>query len=197
MKNNNKAISEILPRTLETLASSVVQPTTPPPPPASLSETERSEKKQRWLDKWLSMRLHHPKLQALAEDVYSFCQEYAKHPVRGTRLLIYGENGTGKTLAAKAIHRWAYRNAMQIPLVPGENGSTLAESVFFHWPTCVKRMKEGNWGIVDEMLPVTLLVVDDIGAEHYLYVASIVKLYLLLVHRVHALTDTTQNISHE
>jgi DNA replication protein DnaC len=113
-------------------------------------------------------------------------------------MIISGENGTGKSHSAKAIHNWASRLAMRIPLVISDDGEMrLADTMFVHWPTTVDRFKEGNWYLVQEMMPVSLLVIDDIGAEHDPSRAGMEKLYLILERRVAKWTVITTNVPPE
>jgi DNA replication protein DnaC len=168
-----------------------------PPPDDSLTDKQKSQK-QAWLDKWLRLNPHHPLLARLQNEVWSFCANYAKRPSSGYRMIISGENGTGKSHSAKAIHNWASRLAMRIPLVISDDGEMrLADTMFVHWPTTVDRFKEGNWYLVQEMMPVSLLVIDDIGAEHDPSRAGMEKLYLILERRVAKWTVITTNVPPE
>lgn len=129
----------------------------------------------------------------LQRDVYNFCADYAKCPSEGYRLMIYGQNGCGKTHTARAIARWASLAAINLPLVSGDEGQRLATSEFFNWPKVVSDLKRGSWEIVDDMMPVNMLVLDDIGAEHDPSQMAVEKLYLLLERRVNMWTVVTTN----
>jgi DNA replication protein DnaC len=130
----------------------------------------------------------------MEDDLYQFCSEYAKNPRRGRRLVIFGENGSGKSHAVKAINFWANRIAMQIPLVDAEAGIRLADSCLVAWPRIVDDFKNGQWDLED-LFNSALLIVDDIGAEHDPSRVGIEKLYLLLERRAQKWTILTTNIS--
>lgn len=187
-------------RILATLESSKARRTTPPPTAEKSSETRR----RLWLDKWLRINATHPQLQALEKAVYQFCGDYAKSPRIGHRLLIYGENGTGKSHAARTIFHWARDIAMQIPCVKQEEniddpsmentGFGLATASMWNWTTMMNRMKNGEWQLIEDLFTPHMLIVDDIGADHDPSKLGVEKLYLLLERREFKWTVMTTNI---
>lgn len=183
-----KSVAEIV-KTLEMSGSSVAQPTTLQSPLPS----KNANGKRQWLDKWLRIKAHHPQLEQLEESVYRFCCDYARSPRRGRRIVIFGENGSGKSHAAKAVNHWANRIAMQIPLVDAETGVRLADSSLVNWPRIVDGFKNGQWDLED-LFDAALLIIDDIGAEHDPSRVGIEKLYLLLERRAQKWTILTTNI---
>lgn len=200
-----ETIEQTCQRILATLESSKAQRTTPPPASENSNASELNIRKRNWLDKWLRLETaNHPQLLELENVVYQFCSDYSKCPKRGYRLVIFGENGSGKTHAARAIWRWAHRIAMHIPLVntddrPGfENtGFGLATAEFHSWATLINRMKGGEWEFLEELFPVHLLALDDVGAEHDPSKIGAEKLYLLLERREFKWTIITTNIGQE
>lgn len=132
----------------------------------------------------------------LENSVYEFCRDYSRTPSRGERLIIYGENGTGKSLAAKAINRWANRAAIELPVVLGIGEDAeyrLPICKFYNWPSLMTEMKSGEWGIVEEILPAELLILDDVGAEHDPSHIAVERLYVVLEARVNRWTIITTN----
>jgi DNA replication protein DnaC len=137
----------------------------------------------------------HPQVVALENAVYDFCTAYAKHPREGYRLIIHGENGAGKSHAAKAINAWAKRMAMWLPWVVNENASLgLATSGYYSWPQLMNEMKSGAWDNLDELYEKNLVVLDDVGADHDPSKIGVEKLYLLLERRSKKWTVITTNI---
>lgn len=67
------------------------------------------------------------------------------------------------------------------------------DCVFVNWAARVSEFKSGSWGI-DDMLDATVLILDDIGAEHDPTRAAVEKLYLILEHRENRHTWVTTNI---
>lgn len=184
---HTETLEEILKRTLATLGSAKEQQTTPLP--------SKGSNKEAWARKWLKLKTGHPQLQRLEAAAFEFCCGYATRPARGSRLLIYGANGTGKSHTAKAIWHWANRIAMHIPLVTDEGcGARLATCELFNWPEVVNCLKAGDWELVERMMPVNLLILDDLGAEHDPSKMGIEKLYLLLERREIKWTVITTNV---
>lgn len=182
-----QAISEIVPRILEMQARASLQPTSKP----SFDES----KKRKWLDKWLCLTSHHsPQLKQLETAIYEFCLGYAKSPREGYRLIIYGNYGSGKTHAAKAVCRWASRVAIDLPWQNGEMGPRLPEAKFVHWPTLVKLLYGGQWDAFENLNDIELLAIDDVGAEHDPTKIGEEHLYLLLERRVKQWTIITTNV---
>lgn len=112
-------------------------------------------------------------------------------------MIIYGNNGAGKSHTAKAMTSWAKKNAINLPLVNDGMDVRLATSAFFNWPSVVNRLKAGEWELIEEMIPFDLLVLDDVGAEHDPSKVAMEKLYLLLERRENRWTVVTTNVSPE
>lgn len=119
---------------------------------------------------------------------------YAKQPSRGRTIVLFGENGCGKTRTAKALFNWASRVAMLIPLVDSEESMKLATARYAHWPAIVDGFKKQQFSITDELRDCELLVVDDIGAEHDPSGFGSEQLYLLLSRREFKWNVFTTNI---
>lgn len=173
--------------TLGTLAAMKQLPTTK----RSASDEKQ---RQRWLDKWLQLKVTHPEIATLQRVVFDFCRDYAKCPGRGRRLVIHGPNGNGKSHTAKAICRWANSVALKLPMVHTETHYRLADSQYINWPGFADHMKAGHWDDVEPLMDVSMLVLDDIGAEHDPSKAAAEKLYLILERRVNKWTVLTTNV---
>lgn len=187
-----KTPADLLPRILEIAAS--------PKPAPAMPKSFDEKKKRRWLDKWLNLQTaHHPDLLELEDAIWRFCADYARNPARGRRMLIHGNNGAGKSHCARAVCRWANRCAIDLPLVNGDEGPRLADVTFLHWPRVVDRFKppHNEWWVIDDAMRCSLLIIDDIGAEHDPSRVGIEKLYLLLERREFAWTLLTTNITPE
>lgn len=185
-------VEATLRKILETLESSKAPPTTPKPEGAS----SNANAKRRWLDKWLRLNTKkHPQLLELEDAIYQFCSGYAKNPTTGYRLVIFGENGVGKSHAARAVHHWAKSIALHIPLVVGEElNATTARSELHNWAQLMNLVRAGQWEFIEQLIPLNLLVLDDVGAEHDPSKFGSEKLYLLLERRVNRWTIITTNI---
>ena len=189
-------IEALVAKTLQTVASREAQRITEKQRQRSTNETSE-EKKRKWLNKWLGLTPTHPQLERLESEIYQFCADYAKQPGTGYRLILHGENGCGKSHTAKAVSRWAKRAAIQMPLVDADEGLRLADSSFHNWASVVDSLKspKADWEIFDEMQRVSLLVLDDVGAEHDPSGIGREKLYLILERREYKFTILTTNIA--
>lgn len=130
--------------------------------------------------------------------VWTFCRDYAKSPRYGRRMVIWGPNGTGKTHSALAIHNWAGRCAMRLPLTrvqDGEHDTMLATSQFLYWPRVVDGFKRGEWDVIEQAADQSLLVLDDLGAEHDPSGIAREKLAFILERRAHRWMVMTTNIN--
>ena len=137
---------------------------------------------------------HSEALKEAQNKVWEYCRDYAKNPSRGRRMVIWGSNGCGKTHIARAIHTWATRCAMKLPLVAGDTmAGQLASSQFMFWPGIVDGFKNGEWYTVEESLKASMLVLDDIGAEHDPSGIGREKLYYILERRAQRWTVITTN----
>lgn len=152
---------------------------------------------RQWKERWIKSRLHldhhHPDVISLEDSIFDFCQRFARCPARGRRMVIYGNNGNGKTHVTRCVHRWVCDRALDLPLVAGTEGAKIADSMFVNWAERVDDFRGGDWDI-EEMVEATLLVLDDIGAEHDPSKFSVEKLYLILERRAARWTLITTNL---
>lgn len=176
---------------LETLASQLVPQTTEQP---SLGSNVNVKKRRDWLNKWLRLRITHHQLEIAENEIYKVCGTYSETPSYGITVVIHGENGCGKSHIAKKIAYWAERIALKIPMVNTESGVGLASVSFFNWPEVVDGFKRDQWTIVDDMIESTMLILDDIGAEHDPSRVGIEKLYVVLNRREYKWNIITTNV---
>lgn len=174
-------------------------PTTAKPSPVTCVN---EQKRRDWLKKWLRLKAHHPKLVEAENSIYRFCGEFAKHPATGRTLILYGDNGCGKSHIAKAVSRWAKSVKMLLPLVSDhdQNGQvSTAVCLFVNWAAIVDGFKPPrcDYQIVEDLQICTLLVLDDIGAEYDPSKLGAAKLYSALNRREHRWNIITTNYTPE
>lgn len=190
METQTKITADLAPEILETLTRTTPPPTTPSP---------LSSPQLRWSRSWLRLETgNHPRLLDLERAAFEFCRSYSRNPRRGYRLLIHGPNGCGKTHTAKAVCRWAQAIRLKVPLDPvqNEDGDTLQLTTvkYLFWPRVVDAFKRGEWEAIEESASQSLLVLDDIGAEHDPSGIGREKLYYLLERRENRYTLLTTNV---
>ncbi len=119
--------------------------------------------------------------------IFQLCIEYSKSPSRGRTVVIFGDNGTGKTRFTKKVAKWARSIATRLPLVAdqlGMQGNMMVPSVsFVSWPEVVDGFKRDEWQILEDLQAATMLLIDDIGAEHDPSRIGVEKMYCLLNRR--------------
>ena len=128
---------------------------------------------------------HSTKLKHATDTLYDLCGKIAKNPSRGQTIVIYGENGCGKSHLARAVYRWAKAVKMLLPLVidTSANGSvSTVDCQYVNWAAIVDGFKppRNDYQIIEDLQFCTLLVVDDIGAEHDPSKIGVEKLYVML-----------------
>jgi DNA replication protein DnaC len=130
----------------------------------------------------------------MADAVWAFCVGYAKTPARGRMLVLYGNNGTGKTHVAVAVKKWAEHVAGALPMVETREGTQrIPYVVFLHWPTFLDDLKGGAWESVQWAEESTLLVLDEVGGGHDPSKVGLDKLCRILSKRERRWTLATTN----
>ena len=134
-------------------------------------------------------------LKRLEQSVWDFCMAYAKSPSVGSLLVLYGNNGVGKTHSAKAIFRWAGRAASALPVVLDDAGhNKQPDAMYAHWPSFLDALKGGDWERVKEAQCVSLLVLDEIGGGYDRSQIGVDKLCTILTAREARWTIITTNL---
>lgn len=142
------------------------------------------------------MTVTHPQINVAREAMHNFCSEMAQNPARGRLVILFGENGSGKTHLAKCVSRWFASVALQLPWV---NDCTdhvrRPHRVFVNWAEAVDNFqKRQETGIFDALKSADLAILDDIGAEHDPSAYGREQLYLILNKREHRWTLITTNV---
>lgn len=133
------------------------------------------------------MQITHPALITARQQLHKFCADFATSPARGRTIVVYGENGSGKSRLLRQVTKWASLTAQFMPFVIRKDlgdATGLAWVKSCHWPSVVDEFqKRQDIGIMDELMDASLMVADDIGAEHDPSGFGREQLYLLLSRR--------------
>lgn len=183
-----ETIQETVNRTLETLES-LPRTTTAPrcsrPLSAEPPKVNRPAKTE-WQRKWLQVEIYHDRIQTLADSVERLAARWFKQSETLQRLLVVsGDPGCGKTLCARRLHRWAVQSRPY----------DLVGVSFHHWPEICDGFKRGEYGVVSDMISDSLLVIDDLGAEHDPSKVGMDKMCQILSRRERKFTMITTNVS--
>lgn len=115
--------------------------------------------------------------------------------MRGRLVVVYGENGTGKTHCAKAIRNWARKSNIQFMRAPNVVWNLGVRTEFWSWPELLDHFKNGGWEIVEDLMDCALLILDDLGAGHDPTMVGVDKLCQILTRREFRWTWITTNIA--
>lgn len=135
-----------------------------------------------------------------------FCFEMWASPQIGRLLVLSGDNGTGKTMMAKAVARWVLKvghgkNWISTEGerlwngVPGPDVKNVSLSaIYWHWPELLDCFKNGQWDLLDDLMKTPCLIIDEIGGGYDPSQVGIDKLCQILSRREKMWTLVTTNV---
>lgn len=146
-----------------------------------------------WQQKWLKLDATAPGVQLMADKCQEFAFRWFLHQDGAHKLVLAGDTGRGKTHCAKAIARWS--DAVRMPA--WEHGHWKAgppSTLYAPWAEIVDTFKEGEYQAMQDLCSVSLLIIDDLGAEHDPSRNAVSKLCQVLNRREKLYTLVTTNI---
>lgn len=148
-----------------------------------------------WRQKWLPIKTdHHPKLEELAAALQHFCCGVLADPINGKMLVLFGENGTGKTCSTRMVSRWIQKVGPSNKYVDRDDNVRFVDGVFWSWPELLDAFKNGGWDIVESLFGATVLILDELGGGHDPTLVGVDKLCQVLSKREKKWTIVTTNI---
>lgn len=194
---STEATARPMAQILETLESAVrAQISVQHPRPSSYSR-KMLDASDRWRANWIKQRLglspYHPDVKKLENAVWQFCVGFAQNPSFGKRMVIYGNNGNGKSKCCKSVRRWIQDRAIDLPLALHDDQAALPTCFYCHWPAQLDRLKNTQDWDIDPLIEADLLLLDDLGAEHDPSRVGLEKIYLILEERERRWTIITTN----
>lgn len=178
--------TETVNQTLETLASlprmTTTQRCSPPLSAEPLKANRPAE--TNWQRNVLRLEIYHPMIQTLASAVEKLASKWIRRSQDACLLVVSGDPGCGKTLCARRLHQWALK------MRPYD----LVGVSFHRWPEICDGFKRGEYGVVNDMLTDSLLIIDDLGAEHDPSKVGMDKMCQILSRRERKCTMITTNI---
>ena len=162
----------------------------------SLIDTKKRVKPE-WLKKWLRLENRHPRIQKVEKEVGEFCRDVWESPGHGRLLVLYGDNGTGKTHCAKAVHRWIGHVGHTKQWVEQTGVISSLKSLMWFWPEFLDALKNGQWDITADCLATPVLILDEVGGDHDPSKVGADKLCQILSRRENRWTLLTTNVKPE
>lgn len=133
----------------------------------------------------------------MAADLERFCAGVWKDPMNGKVIVLFGENGTGKSICAAYITRWIRKVGHAKQYIDRENNIRFVDVVLWSWPELLDHFKSGNWDSIDTMFDTTVLIIDELGGGHDPTTVGVDKLCQVLSRREKRWTLITTNITPE
>jgi DNA replication protein DnaC len=143
-----------------------------------------------WQQKWLKLDCYDPSIQALADTVEAFCKRLWLGRTEMSTLVLVGEYGCGKTHCARQIFKWWEAVSSAAP-------RQTSFSTYVLWPSVVDSFNDRQEGLLYDARQASLMVLDDVGAEHDPFKRSPAKLCQILSGRERKHNVITTNIKPE
>lgn len=150
--------------------------------------------KTKWQQKWIRLDVVHPLLQIAGDEAENFCARWFNNSPKNSLLVIVGTYGSGKSHTAAAIFRFCLNAAMRSYELRKWPGSQFPTCHYLRWPEVVSQFEQKNTSAMTDALETSLLVLDDIGADHDPWKVAADKLCQILSRRERMFTVATTNI---
>lgn len=127
---------------------------------------QKPECQTPWQRKWLKLQVTSPTVQTMADEAEALCARWFARASGPRTLILTGAPGTGKTHTAHAVAYWARRAASSAWEAGHHSPDRVPDVLFLRWPQTCDGFKEGNYGVIEDAAEASLLILDDVGAEH-------------------------------
>lgn len=124
------------------------------------------------------------------------CRRIYDNPNSGRMVAYFGENGSGKTTCAEAIHAWVDKFGGGKEVIKRKNKDNITsflDVAYWRWPDLLDTLKSGGWDIVDDLYDYSVLIIDELGGGHDPTMVGVDKLCQILSRREFKWTIITTN----
>lgn len=136
----------------------------------------------------------HPGVQAAADACSGLAKMIGANDERTPLVVLAGNPGCGKTLLLKRMAKWAREASFSMSEHVWKFKRGPLTSLRVSWPEACDGFKEGEYGIVRDLMETDFALIDDIGAEHDPSRNGVDKLCQIFSRRENKWTLVTTNI---
>lgn len=145
-----------------------------------------------WQRRFVGLDVVCPQVQIMANNVQRWIRRALLNTKDDSLLVLAGKSGTGKSHAARAAARFCQAAAMWA--LDNQYYEHPMSTAFYKWPEVADGFKNGEFGILDDLFTIDVVILDDIGAEHDPSSMATEKLCQVLSRRERMHTLITTNI---
>lgn len=156
-----------------------------------------SNLKTDWQRRNLCLEVTHPQVQIAADACEGLAKMIARNDELKPLVVLCGNPGCGKTALLNRMATWGRHNAMALSSQVWKYKRKPLSVSRVSWPEVCDGFKEGEYGIVRDLLEADLALIDDIGAEHDPSRNGVDKLCQVFSRREGRWTLVTTNIAPE
>lgn len=160
------------------------------------SPPSNANKSPEWGTHWLGLRITHSQVQDAANAAAALVTRFYAADFNRCVLVLFGGPGCGKTHIARKLAYFARVMAVEAWSGGGWGRmNRVPRAAFQSWPTACEAMKNGETGLLSDLISMDFLAIDDIGAENDPWKAGTEKLCQVLSARERKFTVITTNIA--
>jgi DNA replication protein DnaC len=154
-----------------------------------------SNLKTEWQQRNLGLVVTHPKVQVAADACAKLAKAIANNDELQPLVVLCGNPGCGKTELLNRMAKWGRANSMALCEQFWKYRRRPLCLTRVSWPTVCDGFKEGDYGVVKDLIDTDFALIDDIGAEYDPSRNAADKLCQILSRRESKWTLITTNIA--
>lgn len=154
-----------------------------------------SNLKTDWQRRNLGLEVTHPQVQVAADACSRLAGKIARNDALLPLVVLCGNPGCGKTELLNRMAAWARANSFALCEQIWKYKRRPLSIQRISWPETCDGFKEGQFGVVSDLMAADFALIDDIGAEHDPSRIGVDKLCQIFSRRETKWTLVTTNIA--